>query len=173
MKIANIESETDPAAALLDYRDAIQRMNALPEESRKALPNQRILANMLSKNGLALKEVGKYQEALSYLEQAKAIDRPYLTADPNDTRAGNDLLAILENEAQCFEDRAQAVFAQERTDRSADAVNALKSLSEARSLTEHLSQVEPDNLFLQSTLGLLLIRISQQQRALHPKSRVN
>jgi serine/threonine protein kinase len=109
-KIANIESETDPAAALLDYRDAIQGMNALPEEVRKALPNQRTLANMLSKNGLALKEVGKYQEALSYMEQAKALAQPFLTADPNDTRAGNDLLAILENEAQCFEDRMQAVF---------------------------------------------------------------
>jgi eukaryotic-like serine/threonine-protein kinase len=167
LKIANIESETDPAAALLDYRDAIKGMNALPEETRKTLPNQRILANLLSKNGLALKEVGKYQEALSYFEQAKAIARPFLAADPNDTRAGNDLLAILENEAECLEDRAQAVFTDERTDRSADAASALKSLSEARSLTEHLLQIEPDNVYLQSTLGLLLIRISQQQRALH------
>ena len=166
-KIANIESETDPAAALLDYRDALQGMNALPEEIRKALPNQRTLANMLSKSGLALKEVGKYQEALSYLEQAKAMARPFVTADPNDARAGNDLLAILENEAQCFEDRVQAVFTEDRTDRSADAAHALKTLSEARSLTEHLLQTEPDNVFLRSTLGLLLVRSSRQQRTLH------
>jgi len=53
-KIANIESETDPAAALLDYREAIQGMNALPEEMRKTLSHRRALANFLSKNGLAL-----------------------------------------------------------------------------------------------------------------------
>jgi len=166
LKIGNIESERDPGAALLDYRDAIKGMNALPEESRKGFPSQRILANLLSKNGLALKEVGRYQEALSYFEQAKAIDRPFLTADPNDTRAENDLLAILENEAQCFEDRAQGVFTEERADRSADAASALKSLSEARAFAEHLLQIEPDSIYLRSTLGLLLIRISQQQHAL-------
>ena len=167
LKIANIEAETDPAAALLDYRGAITGVNALPEETRKAMPNQRILANILSKNGLALKEVGKYQEALANLGQAKAIARPFVTADPNDTRAGNDLLVILENEAQCFEDRAQAVFAEEQSDRSRDAAGALKSLSEARSVTERLLQAEPDNLFLKSTLGLLLVRIDRQQLALH------
>ena len=165
-KIANIESETDPGAALLDYREAIQGVNALPEEMRKALPHQRTLANFLSKNGLALKEVGRYEEALSYLEQAKAMAQPFLTADPNDTRAGNDMLAILENEAECLEDRAQGVFTDEPADRGANAASALRSLSEARSLTEHLLQFEPDNLYLRSTLGLLFIRISRQQLAL-------
>jgi tetratricopeptide (TPR) repeat protein len=166
-KIANIESETDPGAALLDYREAIEGMNALPEEMRKALPHKRTLANFLSKNGLALKEVGRYEEALSYLEQGKAMAQPFLTADPNDIRAGNDMLAILENEAECLEDRTQAVFTDESADRDASAASALKSLSEARSLTEHLLQFEPDNLYLRSTLGLLFIRISRQQIALH------
>jgi tetratricopeptide (TPR) repeat protein len=166
-KIANIESETDPGAALLDYREAIAGMNALPEEMRKTLPHQRTLANFLSKYGLALKEVGRYHEALSYLEQGKIMAQPFLTADPNDTRAGNDMLAILENEAECLEDRAQGVFTDEPADRSASASNALKSLSEARSLAEHLLRFEPDNLYLRSTVGLLLIRISRQQLALH------
>jgi len=165
-KIANIESETDPGAALLDYREAIQGMNALPEQMRKALPHQRTLANFLGKNGLALKEVGRYQEALSFLEQAKAMAQPFLTADPNDTRAGNDMLAILENEAECLEDSAQAVFTEEPADRRANGASALKSLSEARSLTEHLLEFEPENLYLRSTLGLLFIRISRQQLAL-------
>jgi predicted Zn-dependent protease len=43
----------------------------------------------------------------------------------------------------------------------------LKSLSEARSLAEHLLQFEPDNLYLRSTLGLLFIRISRQELARH------
>ena len=114
-KIANVTSETDPAAALSDYRDAIQGMNALPAESGTLVANQRTLAIILRSTGMALKEVGRYQEALSYMEQAKPISQPFLAADPNDTRAGNDLLACLENEAECFEERAKGLHG--RSDR--------------------------------------------------------
>ena len=166
-KIANIELETDPAAALLDYGYAIKGMNALPEEMRKTMPNQRTLANLLSKNGLALKEVGRYREALTYLANAKGMDQPFLVADPSDIRAANDLLSILENEAECFEDRAEGVFIEGKTDRKADAASALRVLSEARSLTEHLLQPKPDNLYWRSTLGLLFVRMGIQQTTLH------
>ena len=116
---------------------------------------------------MALKELGRYKEALSYEEQSKAILRPYLTADPHDTRAENDLLVVLENEAECFEDRAQGVFAEGETDRTEDANNALRNLSEARSLLERLLQTKPDNVNWRSTLGLVLVRMSLQQRALY------
>jgi len=152
---------------LLDYGKALEGMNSLPEPARKTLPSQRTLASILRKNGMALKELGRYREALSYEEQAKAILQPFLAADPNDTRAENDLLVVLENEAECFEDRAQGVFAEGKTDRTEDAHNALGSLSAARSLIEHLLQTKPDNVYWRSTLGLLLVRTSLQQRALH------
>jgi tetratricopeptide (TPR) repeat protein len=116
---------------------------------------------------MALEEVGKYQEALSYMGQAKAIAQRFLAADPNDTRAGNDLGAVLENEAECFEDRAAGVFTEERADRTADAASALKSLSETRAVLERLLKTEPDNANWRSTLGGVLIRMSLQQRALH------
>jgi serine/threonine protein kinase len=167
LKIANIRTETDPAAALADYRKAIDVMNALPVEARNTLPNQRVLANLLRRYGMALKETGRYQEALSYMEQVRAISQGFLSADPNDTRAGNDLLAILENEAQCYEERSKGIFAEGKTDKSADAANALKSLSETRSLIEHLLQIEPDNDSWRATQGLVLVRMSVQQSALH------
>jgi tetratricopeptide (TPR) repeat protein len=121
---------------------------------------------ILRKTGMALKETGKFQEALSYMGQARAISGPFLAADPDDTRAGNDLLAVVENEAECFEDRAEGIFTEERMDRKADAAAALRTLSEARSLSEHLLQTQPGNTNWRSTLGLVLIRISQQQRRL-------
>ena len=156
-KIANITSETDPAASLPDYRKAIAGMSALPADYRNTLPNQRIMALILRRTGMAFKEAGEYQEALSYMEQVKPMSQRFLAADPNDTRAGNDLLAVLENEAECFEERAQAT----------DAASALKALSEARVLLEHLLQLEPGNLHWRSTLGFVLIRMSLQQQALH------
>ena len=57
----------------------------------KNFPYRRIEANILSKMGLALKNIGKFKDALSCMEQAKAILKPFLAADPNDVRAGNDL----------------------------------------------------------------------------------
>ncbi|MGA3125868.1 MAG: protein kinase [Candidatus Korobacteraceae bacterium] len=167
MKIANITAETDPAAALPEYSRAIEGMNALPDEARKALSNQRILLSMLRKNGMALKEVGRYQEALSYMEQVRPMMESFFKADPNDTRAGNDLFVLLENEAECFEDRAEGVFAEAKTDRHSDAASALKILSEAQSLVEHLLQIRPDSVYWQSSQGLLLVRIGAQQWALH------
>ena len=166
-KIANVTAETDPAAALADYRKAIDGMSALSAKTGNTLPNERMLSSMLRKFGMALKEVGRYREALSYLEQAKAKLKPFFAADPRDVRAGNDLMVILENEAECWEDRAEGVFAEERTDRMEDAASALKTLSEARSVAEHLLQSQPDNANCLSTLGLLLVRMSRQQRALH------
>jgi len=167
LKIANVTAETDPAAALADYRDAIKGMNALPEEARKALTNQRTLLNVLRRYGSALKEIGRYQEAVSYMEQVKPIEQRFLAADPNDTRAGTDLMVVLENEAECFEDRAEGVFTEEKADRSADAASALKLLSEANMVIEHLLQIKPDNVGWRSTQGLLLVRMSVQQRTLH------
>jgi tetratricopeptide (TPR) repeat protein len=166
-KIANVTAETDPAAALLDYRKAIEGMNALPEESRNTLPNQRILGSMLRRTGMALKEIGKFQEALPYMEQDRTMCQRFVAADPNDTRATTDLMVVLENEAECFEDRAEGVFTEERADRTADATSTLKTLSEARPLTERLLQTEPDKATWRANLGLLLIRMSLQQRALH------
>ncbi len=166
-KIANITAETDPAAALADYRKAIDGLNAFSAKTGKALPNERMMSSALRKYGMALKEAGRYREALSYLERAKAIQERFFAADPNDVRAGNDVMTVLENEAECFEDRAEGVFTEGRTDPMADAASALKTLSEARSVTEHLLQGEPDNINWESTLGLILIRMSEQQRALH------
>jgi tetratricopeptide (TPR) repeat protein len=167
VKIANITVETDPAAALPDYRKAIDGMNALPEQVKSTLLNRRTLTYILLKDAMALKEVGRYREALSYMEQVRTVEQALFAVDPNDTRAGNDLLTMLENESECFEEREQGIFAPEPANQAADAASALRNLSEARSLAERLLEPQPDNLYLRSVLGLLLVRISLQQRALH------
>jgi serine/threonine protein kinase len=166
-KIGKILAENDPAAALPDYQKAIDGMNALPEEVRGTLGNRRTLGMLFRWRGLALKETGKYEEAISYMERARAISESFVAADPKDTRAENDLLAVVENEAECFEDRADGVFAEGKPNRQADAASALRTLAEARSVTEHLLQVQPANTYWRSTLGFLLVRMSLQQGALH------
>jgi tetratricopeptide (TPR) repeat protein len=166
-KVATAIAETDPAAALTEYRKAIDGMNALPPENRKSLNNRRALSYFFQKNAAALREVGRYREALSYLAQAKAIDLLFFAADPNDTRAENDMVSTLGKEAECYEDRAARFVGDETADTAADATNALNDLAKARSLDEHLLRIEPDNVAVRTEIGLLLVRISVQQRALH------
>ena len=167
MKIASLASETDPASALPEYRRAIDGVNALPEGARKSFGNRRLLAVVLQGYGAALEEAGRYGEALASLAQAKAIEQPFLATDPNDLRAVNDLGSLFDLEAQCYEERAQEAATKGAVDGLADTANALKSLSEVQPLLERVLKQEPDRTTLRSTLGLLLIRISLQQQALH------
>jgi eukaryotic-like serine/threonine-protein kinase len=166
MKIANIETETDPGSALNNYYEAIKGLKALPEDARKSLPIGRIEATIYRKTGMALKEIGRYQEAVSYMELARSIIAPFLAKDPNDMRAANDFLALVENEAECFEERTEGIFAEKNVDSAADAAAALRTLSEARSLAERLLRTQPGNTNSMATLGLILVRISLQQKRL-------
>jgi eukaryotic-like serine/threonine-protein kinase len=166
MKIANIETETDPGAALHNYYEAIKGLKALPEDARKSLPIRRIEGSIYRKTGVALKEIGKYQEAVSYMEQARSIVAPFVAKDPKDTRAANDFMALVENEAECFEERAEGIFAEKNIDSTANASAALKALTETRLLAERLLQTQPENANSKSTLGLALVRISLQQKSL-------
>jgi eukaryotic-like serine/threonine-protein kinase len=165
MKVGNIETETDPGVALRDYYEAIRVINTFPEDLRKSFPIRRSEQMILRKTGMALKEIGSYREALSFMEKARAIAEPLLNRDPSDTRAANDLLALMENEAQCFEERAAGVFPEKKVDSMADAGAAVRTLSEARALSERLLQTQPGNANWKSTLGLVLVRISLQQKA--------
>jgi tetratricopeptide (TPR) repeat protein len=166
MKIANIETETDPGAALHNYYEAIKGLKALPEDARKSLPIRRIEGSIYRKTGVALKEIGKYQEAVLYMEQARSIVEPFVAKDPKDTRAANDFMALVENEAECFEERAEGIFAEKNIDSTANASAALKALTETRLLAERLLQTQPENANSKSTLGLALVRISLQQKSL-------
>jgi len=167
MKIANIESESDPGAALAEYREALKGIEALPADLRKSLPIVRIEAVIVRKTGMVLKETGRYQEALLYMEKAKLMTEPSLKADPNDERAANDYLAVMENEAECFEDRAKGVFVEGSVDRKTDAAAAIRALTEVRHISERLLRTQPNNATWKSTLGLVLVRISVLQRLLH------
>ena len=167
MKIASITAETDPAAALPDYGEAVDAMKALSSGLGQTLLNGRPLAIILMKQGSALMEIGRYREALSDMAQARALLRPTLAADPNDTRARYDMVAALDNEAQCYEERAEGVFAGEAPDRTADAAAAAKILVEERAAIESLLRHEPDNINLRSDLGSVLIRLSRQLLAIH------
>ena len=166
MKIASVEAETDPGAALEHYRAALQGMYALPAEARNTVANQRTLASIHRKYGMALKEAGRTSDALAEMDQGWTIIKQMYVADPRDARAANDLLAMTENQAECLEQRVEGGVGEVFPSRRQSAEAALAKLTEAREVTEAMIQMQPENAYWRSTLGYLLVRMSVQQRIL-------
>jgi serine/threonine protein kinase len=163
--VGAVEMQTDPAGALPELRAAIDGINSLHNQA-KQVAIRRMQSGAVGPYAGALIEIGRYREALAALEQGEIISRELLAADRKNIRAVQDLEAGLSRESECYQDRAAGIFPEAGSDRTADAKNALRVLSEQRSLLEEVLIVEPHNGNWESKLGMVLIDIGRQQRAL-------
>jgi tetratricopeptide (TPR) repeat protein len=158
--------QTDPAGALPELRAAISGINSLHDQAQHVVAIRRMQAGTIGPYAGALTEIGHYREALAALEQGQIIYRELLSADPKNIRAVQDLQAGLSREAEAYQQRAARIFPEEGANQVADAANAVKVLSEQRSLLEQILRVEPHNGNWESKLGMVLIDIARQQHAL-------
>jgi tetratricopeptide (TPR) repeat protein len=157
--------QTDPAGALPELCAAIDGINSLHNQA-KQVAIRRMQSGAVGPYAGALIEIGRYREALAALEQGEIISRELLAADRKNIRAVQDLEAGLSRESECYQDRAAGIFTEAGSDRDADARNAFRVLSEERSLLEEVLLVEPHNGNWESKLGMILIYMGRQQRAL-------
>ena len=164
--VGAVEMQTDPAGALPELRAAIDGINSLHNQAKQVMAIRRMQSGAIGPYAGALIEIGRYREALAALEQGEIISRELLGADRKNIRAVQDLQAGLSRESECYQDRAAGIFPEEGANRMADAANALKVLSEQRSLLEEVLRVEPHNGNWESKLGMVLIDMGRQQRAL-------
>src|SRR5262249_304852 len=86
-------------------------------------------------------------------------------ADPTDTRSQMDLIAALENEAECYEDMEEGLFGID-TNSAGSAKRALELLSEDRQILERTVKMQPSDIHSRALLGGALIRIAAKQRML-------
>jgi len=163
--VGAVEMQTDPAGALPELRAAIDGINSLHDQAKQVMAIRRMQSGAIGPYAGALIEIGRYREALAALQQGEIISRELLGADRKNIRAVQDLQAGLSRESECYEDRAAGIFPEEGANRMADAANALKVLSEQRSLLEEVLRVEPHNGNWESKLGMVLIDIGRQQLA--------
>jgi len=164
--VGAVEMQTDPAGALPELRAAIDGINSLHNQAEQVTAIRRMQSGAIGPYAGALIEIGRYREALAALQQGEIISRELLGADRKNIRAVQDLHAGLSRESECYQDRAAGIFPEEGANRMADAANALKVLSEQRSLLEEVLRVEPHNGNWESKLGVVLIDMGRQQRAL-------
>ncbi len=164
--VGAVEMQTDPAGALPELRAAIDGINALHNQAKQVMAIRRMQSGTIGPYAGALIEIGRYREALAALEQGEIISRELLAADRKNIRAVQDLEAGLSRESECYQDRAAGIFPEAGADRMADAKNALRALSEQRSLLEEVLLVEPHNGNWESKLGTVLIDMGRQERTL-------
>ena len=161
-----MQMQADPANALPELHAAIDGFSSLHEQAKQVMAIRRMQSGAIGPYAGALISIGRYREALTALEQGEVISRELLAADPKNIRAVQDLQAGLSRIAECYQDRAAGVFPEDGSNHMADAANALKILSEQRSLLEQILDVEPHNGNWESKLGMVLIDMGRQQRAL-------
>jgi eukaryotic-like serine/threonine-protein kinase len=167
--VGAVEMQTDPAGALPELRAAIDGINSLHDQAKQVTAIRRMQSGAIGPYAGALIEIGRYREALAALKRGEIISRELLASDPKNIRAVQDLQAGLSREAEVYQDRAAGVFPEEGADRIADAKNALKVLSEQRSLLEEILAIEPHNGNWESKLGSVLVDIGRQQHALQER----
>jgi tetratricopeptide (TPR) repeat protein/predicted Ser/Thr protein kinase len=166
-----MQMQTDPAGALSELHAAIDGINALHEQAKQVMAIRRMQSGMVGPYAGALIEIGRYSEALAALQEGEIISRELLASDPKNIRAVQDVQAGLSREAECYQERAVGIFTEGGASRRADAANAVKVLSEQQSLLEKILLLEPHNANWESKLGVVLIDIGRQQRALQRPER--
>ena len=164
--VGAVQMQTDPAGALPELRAAIDGINSLHNQTKQVVAIRRMQSGTIGPYAGALIEIGHYREALAALQQGEVISRELLAADRKNIRAVQDLQAGLSRQAECYQDRAAGIFPEAGANRNVDSENALKILSEQRALLEEILRIEPHNGNWESQLGMVLIDMGRQQRAL-------
>lgn len=99
MHLGNVVLDTEPDKALEEFRLALQIQEALPEDQRKKLNQERLHAMLLRKTAQALSEMGMYKDAQEAFSQSLPVFQRLSDADPKDVNALADVWRILDAQA--------------------------------------------------------------------------
>lgn len=91
MKIANVQSDSEPAQAARGYGDALATLELLPPEVRESAPIRRVAAVIRHKLANLYQSIDQPRNALPFLELACRRGAEAAQRDPQDTRIRFDL----------------------------------------------------------------------------------
>jgi len=171
MKIGNVELDTAPAVALGDFRGAMEKLEALPRAEQSSLNLTRLRGLLLRKQGTALSDLGRYNEADSLFDAATSVYEKIADADPKDARALRDLDRLLTNETQSHEDAASPLLAAPGSSAKTDLIAAKKFEVERANVLKRLVENNPRDAVLQQELAGVTIRIDALSQSLHDRVR--
>jgi len=152
-KIGDIVIQTDPAAAVAEYRQSLSAWSALIASGDSSATSKRGLARVYMKLGQALSLSRDYTAALAAFDQADSTIRRYAAADPKDIRASTDLFVLDDDEAQAYFDMLDPELNLNSGDRSENARHAVALLRDSIAIIEKLLSVDPGNRIWMTNLA--------------------
>ena len=171
IKIGNILMETDPWAALAEYRQSAAAWQALPAADRSAVSIRRGAAMTQLKIALALAEIRDYALSLDVLEKARSTYEYYAAADATDVRASNDLAVYLQDDALIRMDLLNPALNPEGGDRREITRQAIDRLQRVVAIHQRLVSTNAQNrgwaanlLYEKALLGSLQQSVGAQRR---------
>jgi serine/threonine protein kinase len=159
-KRADLVRFDDPETALDEYRQALNTFDQLPPEERTRPANLRYRGMFQRKLGEALRDLGQWGEAESYLAPAQGFFERALAADPDDKRAKYDLVVILDAVLLLNERQGKSQLAMPLADRMIR-------------LMEDLVRGEPDNPVWRISRAFYRYRLAIQQSRLGEPDRAS
>ena len=174
MKIGNVELDTQPALALIDFKAAMTMLDALPAAERSRLDLTRLRALLLRKQALSLSELGTFAEADALFAQSTTIYTQIANGDPKDLRALRDLDRLLTNETFSYENEADLNLVvqdppQQQGRSRAQALVRAEELERERATTlEKLLQASPSDATTSQELAAVRVRLDTLREAARP-----
>jgi tetratricopeptide (TPR) repeat protein len=169
LKIGSVEMETDPAAAVREFKTALQNADALPDSEKSRLSTQRMHAMLIRKQAIALEQLGDYAQSVPLFQQAVDFHRQMAAKDAKDSRALFDLVVVLDDSALGYEDAADPALAARADDRRENLTLARNCLAEATAKLEGLLKVDPDHEEWRNFLHFMQVRQNAIDYALHTR----
>lgn len=145
IKIGDIVIQTDPAAAVAEYRQSLAAWLALIAGGDTSAASRRGVARVYLVLGEALSASRDYKGALATFEKAEGPLRAYAAADPRDIRAATDLFALEDNETQTYVDMLNPDLNPAGGDRTREAQRGMELLRDSTAIISKLLVIDPAN----------------------------
>jgi tetratricopeptide (TPR) repeat protein len=145
LKIAETESETDPAQALKDFQFGLERVSALPKEEQGSMRILRVRDSLLEGEAEVLVQLGRYSEAHALYAQAAEMVQHLSAADPLDLRALFDVQTGLNQQAIAFETAADLAFSVSPAERRSNLDSAEKLWAQEVTVLQKMIKQDTSN----------------------------
>ena len=127
----------------------------------------RLHALLLRKEGDALSELGRYEEAIPNFAQSKKEYKDFAAADPKDFRALEDVHRELRDEAASYENASDPRLVSSATARQRSLIEGERVLIEEEASLRRLLAIEPKEIRFKTALDAVQVKLGTVRYRLH------
>jgi tetratricopeptide (TPR) repeat protein len=171
LSVGCILTLTDPARAIDEFRKSLSLWNSMPIKDKSANDTQRTILYDTIELAAALTQTRDYKSAVSTYEEARKSIEISAALDSKDSRAQEDLAALLGGEADTYIDMADPLLNPRRKeDRQESFQHAMELLQGSIAVTEKLVALNPKHQMWTTYLANEDVLLGTVEESLSPNS---